>query len=208
MDEKYPANSDKAREKANKPEKEKEAKPKGQASIEEGGASKFFKSFISSDADSIKDYLIYGVLIPDTKRAIEEVIHMALHGGRTSGRRDYHTNYESRYDSRTRRTRYDERDKRRPEDREEERSNRRSSSKVTKVRCDDRFVADDILTRIEDYVYEYELISVAKMCEIADMESLSTDGRYGWTSNAINKVEKRIISGDWYLIFPKPLPID
>ena len=206
----YPSNSDKSKVKADLTEKKKGNRPdekeKPSASVEEGGVSKFFRSFIADDVGNIKDYIIYDVVIPDIKVAMEEILHMALHGGQSRGRsrsargRTRYTSYDTR--SRSARGHKESRE------REEVDEGRRRTSKVTRVRCDDRYIADEILVNLEDYVFEYELVTVAKMCEFANMETLSTDGRYGWTSNAINKVEKRLINGDWYLIFPKPLPID
>lgn len=161
-----------------------------------GLIQKFADSFIQSDADNIKDYVISDVLVPSAKRAIDDVvsngIRMILYGknGLAKGSNKPYTMYNKCYD---------DRDKK-----ETKRTTTRYS--FNEVALDTRAEAEEILTALLDLVEEYGVVSVADFYDLVGVDSSYTDNNWGWTDL---RTASTIRDSDGYKIkLPKAVALD
>ena len=158
---------------------------------------KFKDVFISEDAATVKSYLLMDVLLPALKNTIEDVvtngIRMILRGETSSRSRSTADKVSyNRY--------YDRRD------------DRGSSSKTTRsgysyddLFFDSRGEADAVLSRLDEAIEQYGLISVADMYDLAGITPSHTDYNYGWSN--IRNAEIRRTRDGYILDMPKALPI-
>lgn len=142
----------------------------------------FWQSFVEEDVKTIKDYLIFDVLVPATKNAISDLVSGGvdmLLFGQASGRRrsgggTNYTAYSSKGNTTT--IRYD--------------SNTQQSKPVTRngvytykdIYLGSRADAEEVLTTAIATLEKYEALSVADLYEICGMDSNYTDNKYGWTN--------------------------
>lgn len=153
--------------------------------------------FISEDIDSVKSYIFMDVLVPAVKKAISDIvsdgINMILYGGtRTNNKRSSNVSYRSYYD---------ERNDRRPSNS----TTTNSGYKYGEVTLETRGEAEAVLTRMDELIDTYGVVSVADMYDLAGVSCEYTDNNYGWT----NIRNATVIRGrDGYVLkMPKALPI-
>ena len=159
---------------------------------------KFADVFISEDVTNVKSYILLDILVPAIKKAISDIvtngIDMILYGG--TGKTKSNTaaskiSYRSYYDS----------------------SRRDYSTVRTKIGYsyddiifDNRGEAEDVLSRMDELVSTYGLVSVADLYDLVGITGNYTDNNYGWTdirSACVIRVR------DGYMIkLPKALPIN
>lgn len=155
--------------------------------------------FISDDAANIKNYVVMDVLIPAMKKAISDIvtngIEMILYG--ETGR----TKRSSPAGSVSYRNYYDRRD----DDRRTYKTPTRVGYSIDDIVLETRGDAEDVLSRMDELVDTYGIVSVADMYEMVGITGNYTDNKYGWT-NIRNARPVRVRDG-YLLDLPKPQPI-
>lgn len=181
----------------------------GRAKVQKkSGVSKFANTIISEDAQNVKSYIVMDVLIPSFKKAISDIvtngIDIVLYGESggskksNAGRVSYRNYYDGRGNIKS--SRYDNTETR---DRGSSRSNRQSVSLFDDIVVETRGDAEDILSRMSEYLDNYPVISVADMYDLANITSFPhTYNNYGWKSIASAKT---IRVNDGYLIKMPPV---
>lgn len=162
---------------------------------------KFADVFIQEDAQKVKSYILMDVLVPAVKKAISDIItnglDMFLYGepGRTkksgpASKVSYRSYYDNKRDDRRdyggvrTRTGYDYDD----------------------VILDDRGEAEEVLSRMDELISTYGLVSVADFYELVGITGSYTDNKYGWTDIRNASVVRL---GDGYTIkLPRALPLN
>lgn len=164
------------------------------------GVMKLADIFIEDDVNSVKSYIIGDVVVPTIKKTIYDVITGSLDmfffggtgGGRTRSTADKvsYRNYTSY-------------------------SNKRESRPTTRsvtgysydeIVLDSRGEAEEVLTRMDELVSTYGIVSVADFYDLVGVTCQYTDNKYGWT-NIRNAQVMRVRDG--YMIkMPKAMPLD
>lgn len=165
---------------------------------------KFTDVFVSEDMDSVKSYILMDVLVPAVKKAISDIvtngIDMLLYGeaGRnksTSSSTASHVSYRSYYDSQNN-NRRDSRPTSRP----------RIGYDYDDVIIDNRGEAEEVMTRMDELMETYGLVSVADFYDLVGISGNYTDNKYGWTDIRNASIVR---TRDGYMIkLPKALPLD
>ena len=159
---------------------------------------KFADVFISEDVTNVKSYILLDILVPAIKKAISDIvtngIDMILYGG--TGKTKSNTaaskiSYRSYYDS----------------------SRRDYSTVRTKTRYnyddvifDNRGEAEDVLSRMDELVSTYGLVSVADLYDLVGITGNYTDNKYGWTD--IRSASVIRVRDGYMLKLPKALPLN
>lgn len=161
---------------------------------------KFADVFIQEDAQKVKSYILMDVLVPAVKKAISDIvtngIDMILYG--ETG----HTKKNSASSKVSYRSYYDKRD-----DRRSYSSNRTQTGyEYDDIVLDNRGEAEEVLSRMDELVATYGLVSVADFYDLVGITGNYTDNKYGWTdirSASIVRVR------DGYMIkLPRALPLN
>lgn len=136
---------------------------------------KFADVFIREDAQKVKNYILMDVLVPALKKAISDIvtngIDMFLYGetGHTkkSGSASK-VSYRSYYDKR--------------EEHRDYNSNRtRTGYDYDDIVLDNRGEAEEVLSRMDELIDVYGLVSVADFYDLVGVTGNYTDNKYGWT---------------------------
>ena len=161
--------------------------------------SKLADVFISEDIKNVRSYIFMDVLVPAIKDAIEDIvtkgIRMILRGGT-----------DTRYKSGADRISYvkysDKRDDRGPIDS----SRTRTGYNYDDIILESRGEAEEVLTRMDELIETYGMVSVADLYDLVGKTCNYTDNKYGWT-NVRNAEPVRVRDG-YMLKLPKALPIN
>ena len=163
---------------------------------------KFTDVFISEDVENVKTYILVDVLVPAVKKAISDIvtngIDMLLYGeskkdsGSTAASK---VSYRSYYDKRNEssRERYSSRSV-------------RSGYDYDDVILDSRGEAESVLSRMDELVSVYGMVSVADLYDLVGITGNYTDNKYGWT-DIRNASVVRIRDG-YVIKMPRALPLD
>lgn len=156
--------------------------------------------FISEDISNVKSYIFMDVMIPAVKKAISDIvtngIDMMLYGdsGRSKkGSAASKISYRSYYD--------------RANDRKE-----RGSSGVRRgydyddVVLDNRGEAEEVLSRMDELIAAYGLVSVADLYDLVGITGDYTDNKYGWTD--IRNASVVRVKNGYMIKMPKALPLN
>ena len=157
--------------------------------------------FISEDVSSVKSYIIGEVLIPAMKKALSDIvtngIDMILYGEsgvtkrKTPGSRISYTNY---YDRRDRdRDRYDDR-------------RVRTGYDFDDIILDSRGEAEDVLSRMDELIDNYGIVSVADFYDLCGITGSYTDNKYGWTD--IRSAQVVRVRDGYKIKLPRALPLN
>lgn len=200
--EEYKSNSHKSKEKQRHPEKKVEkvitgtAKPRKKNEIQ-----KLADVFISEDIEDVKSYILMDVLIPAIKKAIYDIITIGsskLIYGETDHEKRSSTASKVSY-----RSYYDKRD-----DRKDSGTRMRNGYSYDDIILDSRGEAESVLSRMDELISTYGLVSVADLYDLVGIDGSYTDEKYGWT-NIRNADVIRVRNGNGYLLkLPKALPLD
>ena len=198
----YKSNSDKSK-----------TKPKIEPVIS-GGATvkkksefkKFTEALITRDFKSISSFVIGDVLIPAGKKAIEELVHMILHGEASRNTSDTRgaaskVSYRSYWDKRDDVVRRDSREY-------PQQPRALSGYNYDEIEFQTFKDADDVLDRMEELLSIYRVVSVADLYDLAKLtDDNYTNNNYGWVDISGTKiVENR--NGKWVLKLPKAMPFN
>lgn len=197
----YTPNSHKYKEEqkvaASEEKKKVEKVVKGKVRIREKSEfHKFVDLFLPEDVTNVKQFIVQDVLVPAFKKIISDTVDTILYGGtkRSSQSTSDKVSYSKYYD------RFDNKDDRRSTD-----------SSVRGYSCGDiiletRGEALDVLTRMEEIIDRYGMVSVSDLYDMVGKTCDYTGNRYGWTSvRSGDVVQTR--DGGFAIRLPKPSPI-
>lgn len=150
--------------------------------------------FLAEDMDRVKTYILFDVVIPGVKKAIQETINAVLwgEGSRTTsntpaGKFNYHASYNN--------------------------ANNRQSNIRTRdtygfenITFDNRGDAEQVLDCLADLIQRYQIASVADLYDLCGMTCDYTDYKYGWTD--LRGADVLRDRGHFFIKLPKPMPID
>ncbi|NSJ25482.1 hypothetical protein [Blautia glucerasea] len=161
--------------------------------------SKFKDVFISEDVSNVKSYIFMDVLVPAVKKAISDIVRdgidMILYGDTKRGNRSSNASYVSYRDySRDRR------------DDCRSGSRNRSGYSYDDIILETRGEAEDVLTRMDELIETYGVVSVADMYDLVGKTCNYTDNKYGWKN--IRTAEPIRVRDGYMLKLPKAGPID
>jgi len=201
--EEYKPNSHKSKEdqKGSIPEKKVEKVIAGTVkSKKKSEIQKFTDVFISEDINNVKSYILLDVLIPAIKKAISDIvtngIDMILYGetGKTkSNSTASKVSYRSYYDGRNGRRDYSA-------------VRTKISYNYDDIIFDNRGEAEDVLSRMDELISTYGLVSVADLYDLVGITGNYTDNKYGWTN--IRSASVIRVRDGYMLKLPKALPLD
>ena len=198
----YKPNSHKSKEdqKEIQPDKKVEKVISGVAkSKKKNEIQKFADVFISEDVSTVKSYIIMDVLVPAVKKAISDIvtngIDMVLYGEANRNRKNStasKVSYRNYYDK--------------PNDLRDNTPRTRSGYSYDDIILDNRGEAEDVLSRMDELISTYGLVSVADLYDLVGITGNYTDNKYGWTDIRSASV---IRVRDGYVIkLPKALPFN
>lgn len=160
---------------------------------------KFADVFIQEDTEKVKSYILMDVLVPAVKKAISDIVtngvDMFLYGetGRTkkSGSASK-VSYRSYYDRRDDRRDY---------------NRTRAGYDYDDVILDNRGEAEEVLSRMDELIATYGLVSVADFYDLVGITGNYTDNKYGWT-DIRNASVIRARDGGYMIKMPRALPLN
>ena len=162
------------------------------------GMSKITDIFISEDAANVKSYIVMDVLVPAVKKAISDIVRdgidMILYGESRGRRSSTSSSYVSYRDY----SRSDDRDRFRD-------SRTRSGYNHDDIILESRGEAEEVLTRMDELIDTYGVVSVADLYDLIGKSCEYTDNKYGWTN--IRNAEPIRVRDGYMLKLPKALPI-
>lgn len=161
--------------------------------------SKFKDVFISEDVSNVKSYIFLDVLIPTIKKALSDIIvnstDMMLYGDTRDRKRSGSGNYRN-YSTSGRR------DDRGSSER------RRIGYDFDDIILDSRGEAEEVLSRMDDLMDDYGVVSVADLYDLVGMSCNYTDNKYGWTGSLRTAEAVRVRDGGYMLKLPKAVLIE
>lgn len=194
----YPSNSHKNKEAAKKPEKKIEKVVEGTVIRRKKNASqKLIDIFMPEDVSSVKSYIFQDVIIPKIKNVLHDIGSEAWDSfwgvtGRSKSSGASRISYRSYYENKG------------PE-RDSTRTQTRSGYGYDDIVLESRGEAEEVLTRMDELVDTYGVVSVADLYDLVGITCQYTDNNYGWT-NIHNARVVRIRDG-YVIKMPKALPI-
>lgn len=197
--EEYSSNSHKSKA-AEIPEKKVEKAITGVAKKKQkGGVRKLTDVFLTEDISSVKNYILMDVVIPAVKKGISDIvtngIDMLLYGENGSSKKQStasKVSYRSYYES--------------GKERNSQIQRTRPGYNYDDIVLDNRGEAEDVLTRMDELISTYGMVSVADLYDLVGITCNYTDNKYGWTDVRSASIV-RIREG--YLIkMPKAMPLD
>ena len=197
--EEYSSNSHKSKA-AEIPEKKVEKAITGVAKKKQkGGVQKLTDVFLTEDISSVKNYILMDVVIPAVKKGISDIvtngIDMLLYGENGSSKKQStasKVSYRSYYES--------------GKERNSQIQHTRLGYNYDDIVLDNRGEAEDVLTRMDELISTYGMVSVADLYDLVGITCNYTDNKYGWTDVRSASIV-RIREG--YLIkMPKAMPLD
>lgn len=161
---------------------------------------KFADIFISEDIQNVKSYIFMDVLIPSIKKAVSDIvtngIDMILYGGnkpRNKDSRASRVSYSGYYNSEINRG-------------APSKSSVRSGYSYDDIILDNRGEAEEVLSRMDELISTYGMVSVADLYDLVGITGNYTDNKYGWI-NIHNASVVRVRDG-YLLKLPRALPLD
>lgn len=163
---------------------------------------KFADVFISEDVTNVKSYILLDVLVPAIKKAISDIvtngIDMILYGG--SNR----TKSNSVASKVSYRNYYDKGNDRR--DHGSYNSRTKTGYSYDDIILDNRGEAQDVLSRMDELISTYGVVSVADLYDLVGVTGNYTDNKYGWTD--IRSAEPVRVRDGYLIKLPKALPLN
>ena len=163
---------------------------------------KFTDVFISEDVNNVKSYILLDVLAPAIKKAISDIvtngIDMILYGesnrtknNSTASKVSYRNYYDRGNDKR---------------DYGSANSRTKTGYSYDDIILDNRGEAEDVLSRMDELISTYGVVSIADLYDLVGVTGNYTDNKYGWTDIRSAQVVR---IRDGYLIkLPKALPLN
>lgn len=162
------------------------------------GVSKITDVFISEDASNVKSYILMDVLVPAVKKAISDIVRdgvdMILYGESRGRKSSSSSSYVSYRD-------YSRRD----DDRFRDSGRRSAGYSHDDIIVESRAEAEEVLTRMDELIETYGVVSVADLYDLIGKSCEYTDNKYGWTN--IRNAEPIRVRDGYMLKLPKAGPI-
>lgn len=197
MDEEFKSNSHKTRENRSNTDSDKKVEKiiSGSAkSKKKNGIQKITNVFIPDDVDDVRSYIIEDIVVPAVKDIILDAVRAFL--GVNSGPRGKSSSSKVSY-----RKYYDERDRR-----DSRETNRTRGYEYDDIIIENRGEAEDVLSRMDELIESYGLVSVADLYDLVGINGNYTDNKYGWFSIRTASV---VHVRDGYMIkLPKAVPLN
>lgn len=150
-------------------------------------------AFISEDMMDVGDYIIYDLIVPGIKDAVLSTIERAFgYSGGSRKRRDRDEENYSSYYYKSGRNKRRERDTRDSYDTKVD-----YKDIVLKYKEDAERVAD----KLNDYIDEYDSVSVATLLDLVDVPSKYTDNNWGWTRKGCIGIQH--VRDGWRIAVPE-----
>lgn len=196
----YKPNSHRSKEEGeNTNKKRMEKVVSGNVKAKKNEARRLADVFISEDVKNVKSYVLMDVLVPTIKKAIVDIVtdgvNMIFFGGTGSRRGSSNASYVSY------RSYSDRRDDRRPLDKP-----RTPGYSYNDIILETRSEAEEVLTRMDEAIDTYGVVSVADLYDLVGISGNYTDNKYGWTN--IKNAEPIRVRDGYMLKLPKALPIE
>lgn len=196
--EEYKSNSHKSKEQSQVPvEKKVEKVISGSAkSKKKGGIQKLTGMFVPEDVDDVKSYIFEDIVVPYVKDMFLDAVKAFL-GVNGSSRGKSPTSSRVSY-----RKYYDDRERR-----DSGSGNRtRSGYEYDDIIIENRGEAEDVLSRMDELIDQYGLVSVADLYDLVGINGNYTDNKYGWFNTRTASVVR---VRDGYMIkLPKAVPLN
>lgn len=197
--EEYKSNSHKSREEQKEtPISEKKVEKIIGGSVKtkkKNGIQKFTDAFAADDLDAIKTYILEDIVIPAIKDVVLDAVKAFLGVENRSNKRSTASkiSYRSYYDKANDRDGYNS-------------SRTKNGYNYDDIILDNRGEAEEVLSRMDELIATYGLVSVADLYDLVGISCNYTDNKYGWT-NICSASVVRIRDG--YLIkLPRALPLN
>lgn len=160
--------------------------------------SKFAEMFLADDVHNLGSYILKDMVIPKAKAFIVDVVDVLLNGSssnRPSFRNtragqisyiDYSSktrNYSSASDNTT-----------------------RSGYSYEDIVVSSRAEAEEVLTRLDEAIETYGMVSIADLYDLVGKTSDYTDQKYGWKN--LRSAEAVRVSDGWWIKLPKAITLD
>lgn len=201
--EEYSSNSHKSKAAEQIPEKKIEKAISGVAKKKQkGGVQKFTDVFLTEDVKTVKEYILMDVIVPAVKQGISDIVRngidMLLYGENGSSSKKTsnasRVSYRSYYDNVKDRTNH------------QVPQRTRTGYNYDDIVLDNRGEAEEVLTRMDELIANYGMVSVADLYDLVGITGNYTDNKYGWTDIRAASVV-RIREG--YLVkMPRAMPLD
>ena len=160
-------------------------------------AKKLADTFLSEDISSVKDYIVMDVLVPAVKKAVSDIITNGIdmllygeagHAGKnTRASRVSYGKYYGERDSRPART-------------------SRGGYDYDDIILESRGEAEEVLSRMDELIDTYEVVSVADLYDLVGITGNYTDNKYGWTD--IRSAKAVRVRDGYMLKMPRALPLN
>lgn len=195
--ENYQSNSFKSKElAAEKPAEKKLTKVANGKLRKKSEFQKIAETFVAEDLNKVKNAVLMDVIVPAVKKVISDIvtngIDMLLYGEvkhnktTTTSKIGYNSMYNSQNQSNTTRV-------------------ARSSYIYNDIVFGSRGEAEEVINQMTEIIGTYGVVSVADLCEIANVTGEFTDNKYGWSDLRDAYVER---NKDGYMLkLPRALPI-
>jgi hypothetical protein len=157
---------------------------------------KFARVFLPEDVDNVKSYILFDVIIPLIKRAISDTVEAILYPEGRSGKTSTASkiSYRSYYEKPDGRSR------------DYNTSRTRIGYNYDDIILDNRGEAEEVLSRMDELISTYGLVSVADLYDLVGITGNYTDNKYGWTD--IRSASVIRVRDGYMLKLPKALPLD
>lgn len=168
-------------------------------------SKKFSETFLGEDIESVKEYLIFDVLIPKAKETISDFvsqgIDILLFGEKSGNRNDKvkrsggksYVSYSSYYEKPESKSRYS-------------RSTSRSRHSFDDILLETRGEADEVLGCLVELVDRYGCATVADLYDLVGVTSEYTDNKWGWEMLGDASIRR---TRDGYLLeLPRPMVLE
>lgn len=188
--EEFKPNSHKANEEKKKLDKVTSGKVKTRR---KSTVAKIAEIFVPDDISDVRDYIVDSVVVPLVKKAIEDAVHIVLHGEVAPKKSGTSVSYSGYYEDKRKST------------------NRTSVNRGVRyedITFDDRIDAEETLTRLDELIECYGVVSIADLYDIVGLPTgRYTDNRFGWTDVSSFRIV-RTWDGEYMLKMPKAVPIN
>lgn len=157
--------------------------------------SKFAETFLADDVSTLGSFFVKEKIIPGIKTLVVEAVDIFLNG--TSSRTSFRNTRAGGvsyidYSSKTIAPQVT--------------SSTSAGFAYENIVVATRAEAEEILTRLDEAIEAYTMVSIADLYDLINMPSDYTDQKYGWKN--LRSAEALRVAGGYWLKFPKAIPLD
>lgn len=193
----YKPNSHKSKEERRETLSEKKVEKIVSGSVKskkKNGIHKIASVFVQEDVENVKTYIFEDVVVPAVKDIILDAVRAFLGIDKKSGKGSTASKvaYRSYYDKDNRR--------------EHSVTRSRIGYDYDDIILDNRGEAEEVLSRMDELIDTYGLVSVADLYDLVGVTGNYTDNKYGWTD--IRSASVIHVRDGYKIKLPKALPIN